>query len=141
MMERSENVIEIEIMVDRELDLGWEHWTLPEHIMKWNFASDDWKCPSAEIDLRKGGKFNYRMESKDGNTGFDFTGKYDEITDMERISSTLDDGRRVEVLFKKEENGTKIIEMFEADRTSPMDMQKMGWQSILDNFKKYVESS
>jgi uncharacterized protein YndB with AHSA1/START domain len=105
----------------------------------WNYASDDWHSPFAENDLSVGGKFLSRMEAKDGSFGFDFSGVYDDVRINESISYTLDDGRKVSITFISQENETKIIQTFEAENTNPIELQKQGWQAILDNFKKYTE--
>jgi len=107
---------------------------------KWNHASDDWHAPRAVNDLSVGGKFNIRMEAKDGSAGFDFRGVYDEVDRNEKIAYTIADGRKVEVLFSGDGNETKIVTAFEAEFTNPIEMQKAGWQAILDNFKNYAES-
>jgi len=119
----------------------WKFWTSPEHITKWNYASDDWHTPHAENDLRPGGKFLSRMEAKDGSFGFDFWGIYDDVKTNELIESTLGDGRKVITTFASEGNGTKLVTNFEAEGTNPIEMQKGGWQAIMNNFKKYVEAN
>jgi len=119
----------------------WDYYTNPKHITKWNFASDDWHCPKAENDLRVGGKYSARMEAKDGSFGFDFWGAYDEVKTNQLIAYTLGDGRKVKITFTTSGEGTKIVETFEAEETNPIEMQKGGWQAILDNFKKYTESN
>lgn len=119
----------------------WEMWTSPQHITKWNNASDDWHSPSAENDLKEGAMFKTRMEAKDGSMGFDFEGKYNKIVLQQIIDYTLGDGRKVTVSFSEKDNGTYIEETFEAEDQNPVDMQKAGWQAILDNFKGYVESN
>ena len=119
----------------------WQYWTAPEHITKWNHASDDWHSPSAENDLRTGGKFSARMEAKDGSMGFDFAGVYDEVKPHQRIAYTLGDGRKVKVDFTSNGNDTDVSETFEAEDIHSIEMQRGGWQAILDNFKKYVESN
>ncbi len=132
--------ITIETVVKKPIDQVWEKWTLPECIMKWNNASDDWHTPSAENDLRAGGTFTYRMAAKDGSYSFDFGGIYDEVTLYKKISYTLGDGRKVVIEFKEEDEGVKIVETFEAEGTHSAEMQRSGWQAILDNFKRYTES-
>jgi uncharacterized protein YndB with AHSA1/START domain len=107
--------------------------------MNWNNASDDWHTPRAENDFRIGGKFNYRMEARDGSDGFDFTGEYDTIALLRQIKYTISDGRSVTVNFSSEENRTVVTEIVETEQLNPLEMQLKGWQSILDNFKKYVE--
>lgn len=119
----------------------WELWTNPQHITKWNNASDDWHSPSAENDLRDGGRFKTRMEAKDGSMGFDFEGTYNTVIPNEHITYTLGDGRRVTVMFTPKGNGTYVEETFEAENQHPEEFQKAGWQAILDNFKKYAESN
>jgi len=119
----------------------WEMWTTPQHITKWTYASDDWHSPRAENDLREGGQFNTRMEAKDGSMGFDFGGTYDKVIPNELIVYTMGDGRKATVKFSENDNGTYIEETFEAESQNPEDMQRAGWQAILDNFKKYVESN
>lgn len=119
----------------------WELWNGPEHIIKWNTATDTWHTPRATNDLQKGGKLTARMEAKDGSMGFDFEGIYDEIVPHKLIRYTIADGREVSVSFSSEGNVTNITETFEAEGTNPLEMQKNGWQAILDNFKKYAESN
>lgn len=133
------NSITIETMVNKPINQIWEKWTLPEHIMKWNNASEDWHTPSAENDLRAGGTFTFMMAAKDGSFSFDFGGIYDEVILYHRIVYHLGDGRKVDIEFKEEAEGVKIIETFEAEGTNSLEMQKSGWQAILDNFKRYAE--
>lgn len=133
--------VTVETTVHSPVEKVWRYWTEPEHITKWNNASDDWHTPVAENDLRVGGKFHSRMEAKDGSFGFDFGGVYDEVRLNEFISYTLGDGRRVEITFINQGNETKIIESFDPETMNPIELQKGGWQSILDNFNKYIENS
>ena len=133
--------ITIETTINAPVDKVWKCWTAPADIMQWNNASSDWHTPSAENDLRPGGKFTSRMEAKDGSMGFDFGGTYDEVIPHKNISYTLDDNRKVTLSFSSAGNTTHIVETFEMESTHPEEMQRTGWQSILDNFKKYVESS
>lgn len=109
--------------------------------MKWNNASDDWHTPRAENDLKVRGKFLYRMEAKDGSSGFDFEGTYEQVKTNGLIVYSLTDGRKVEVIFAKDEHArTKMATTFEAENTNPIEMQRDGWQAILNNFKKYLET-
>lgn len=133
--------ITVETSVKAPIEKVWNVWTTPEHIMQWNKASPDWHTPKAENDLRKGGKFVSRMEAKDGSFGFEFWGIYDEVDHLALISYTMGDGRKAEVSFSAEGNQTKITETFEAESENTIEMQKAGWQAILDNFKKYAESN
>lgn len=119
----------------------WEFWTTPEHIMQWNNASDDWHTPKAANDLRPEGKFNYRMEAKDNSFGFDFEGSYTNIKEHELIEYIMADGRKVKITFAEQGDKTIVTESFEAEEMNSKEMQQGGWQSILDNFKKYTESN
>jgi len=134
------NKITVKTTVQAPIEKAWEFWTKPEHITKWTNASDDWHTPRAENDLTVGGKFLTRMEAKDGSFGFDFEGIYDEITLHKYISYTMADGRTVSILFGGTATETTITETFDPENQNPVDMQQSGWQSILDNFKKYTES-
>jgi len=132
--------ITVEATVNAPVEKVWKSWNEPDHIVKWNHASDDWHSPWAKADFREGGSFSARMEAKDGSMGFDFGGVYDVIKPNEYIEYTIDDGRKVQVTFTKQGNATKVVETFEAESTHPVEFQKGGWQAILDNFKKYTES-
>lgn len=132
--------VTIETTVKAPVEKVWDSWTLPEHITKWNAASDDWHTPSATNDVRPGGSFTSRMEAKDGSTGFDFGGTYDDVEPHKLISYTLGDGRRVSVNFDAHGDTTKIVETFDAEAQNSVEMQRSGWQSILDNFKRYTET-
>jgi len=133
--------ITIEATVHTPVEKVWKYWNEPQHITKWCSASDDWHAPHAENDLRVGGNFTTRMEAKDGSFGFDFGGVYDEVRTNEFISYTMGDGRKVAITFISQGNDTRVIESFEAETTNSIEMQEAGWQSILNNFKKYSESS
>ena len=133
--------ITVENTINAPVEKVWAYWSAPEHITKWNNASEDWHSPRAENDLRPGGKFSTRMEAKDGSMGFDFGGTYDEVKTNEVIAYTMSDGRKVVVNFTKVGDQTKVIETFDAEETNPIEMQRGGWQAILDNFKKYVEAN
>ncbi len=131
--------ITVETIAKKPISQVWEKWTLPEHIMKWNNASEDWHTPSAENDLRAGGTFNYKMAAKDNSFSFEFSGIYDEVIFNKKIAYTLGDGRKVVIEFNEEDEGVKVVETFDAEETHSMEMQRAGWQAILDNFKRYVE--
>lgn len=134
-------VITVENTINAPVDKVWEFWSKPEHITQWSNASDDWHTPKAENDLRTGGKFLSRMEAKDGSFGFDFGGVYDEVRNNEYIEYTMGDGRKVKITFSTNGNTTKVVESFEAETTNSVEMQRGGWQAILDNFKKYAEAN
>lgn len=132
--------ITVENTITAPVETVWNLWTTPEHITRWNNASEDWHSPFAENDLRAGGKFLSRMEARDGSFGFDFTGVYDDVKTNELIAYTMEDGRKVHITFTGDGNETKVTETFEAEGENPVEMQRAGWQAILDNFKKYAEA-
>lgn len=136
---KEQQIITVQAKIDAPLELVWKLWTTPDDILKWNNASEDWHTPRAVNDLKAGGKFSYRMEAVDGSQGFDFGGIYDKVTTFEEIGYTLGDGRKVTILFSKVTGRSKIIETFEAEKVNPVEKQHDGWQSILDNFKRYAE--
>ena len=139
-MKYSKQAITVETTVNAPVEKVWKSWNTPADIMLWNNASDDWHTPFAENDLRVGGKFLSRMEAKDGSFGFDFGGIYDEVQENGLIAYTIDDGRKVTIRFSGKNNETKIVETFEAENMNSIEIQRGGWQTILDNFKKYTES-
>jgi uncharacterized protein YndB with AHSA1/START domain len=135
--------ITIETIVDAPVEKVWKYWNEPTHITKWAFASDDWEAPSAENDLRVGGKFKTVMAAKDGSSKFDLTGTYTKVEENKLIEYTMDgdDAREVSTQFVSDGDSTRIIESFEAENVNSIEMQKNGWQTILDNFKKYIENN
>lgn len=133
--------ITIKASVAAERESTWKRYTEPEHITKWNFASDDWHCPSASNDLRAGGVYTARMEAKDGSFGFDFGATYDEVIPNEKLAYTIGDGRKVTVQFTEDGNETVVTITFEAENQNSVELQRNGWQAILNNFKKYTESN
>ncbi|MCX8104838.1 MAG: SRPBCC domain-containing protein [Ignavibacterium album] len=133
------NKIKVEATIKASVKKVWEYFTKPEHIVNWNFASDDWYCPKAVNELKPDSKFSWRMESKDGSAGFDFEGIYNEVQEYKKIKYTLGDNREVEIIFNSEDNSTYISETFDAENFHTHELQKTGWQAILNNFKKYVE--
>ena len=141
MATQDKTIITVENTINAPVEKVWQYWTKPEHITQWNNASDDWHTPRAENDLRVGGSFVSRMEAKDGSFGFDFGGVYDAITTNEYIEYTIGDGRKVKITFTADGNKTKVVESFEAESMNSIEMQKGGWQAILDNFKKYTEAN
>lgn len=136
---QQKTVLTVETTVNAPVEKVWEYWSSPEHITKWCSPSDDWHTPTAENDLRTGGKFSSRMEAKDGSMGFDFAGVYDEVRPNEYIEYTMGDGRKVDITFTTNGNQTTVVENFEAESINPIEMQQGGWQAIIDSFKKYTE--
>jgi len=132
--------ISIETVVKSDLDTVWLVWNNPEDIKQWNTASEDWHTTKSTVDLRDGGTFFSRMEAKDGSMGFDFCGTYSKILEKQLIEYSIGDGRTVVIKFSLVENGIKVEETFEAESQNQAEPQRQGWQSILNNFAKYVES-
>jgi len=133
--------ITVRITTKEEIQKVWDYFTKPEHIVNWCFASDDWHCPKAENDLRTGGKFSTTMASKDGAMSFDFGGTYDEVIPLKSYTYTIGDGRKVTVKFDVMDDNVILTENFEPENMNPLEMQRGGWQAILENFKKYVENN
>ena len=133
--------ITVESVVKADLNRVWAAWNNPEDIKRWNAASDDWHTPQARVDLREGGKFVARMEAKDGSEGFDFEGTYTRIEPSKLIEYRMSDGREVRVEFKPQPGGVLVKETFDAETENTADLQRQGWQAILDNFAKHVERS
>jgi uncharacterized protein YndB with AHSA1/START domain len=132
--------ITVEAIVQAPEEKAWICYTQPEHIVKWNFASDDWTCPAALNDLKPDGKMDWRMEAKDGSIGFNFTGTYIKVLINKEIVCNLDDNRTVEILFLPQDNSTLVRIIFEAEQINGIELQRDGWQAILNNYKKYTES-
>ncbi len=119
----------------------WEAWNTPADIMQWNTADPSWHSPSSENDLREGGRFKHRMEAKDGSFGFDFEGTYDKVALHQEISYTMGDGRKATTLFSEQGGNTIITTTFDAETENDPEFQQQGWQAILGNFVRYVEST
>ncbi|MDR7209224.1 SRPBCC family protein [Flavobacterium piscis] len=134
-------MITVQTTINGSIEKVWEFWTLPEHITKWAFASPDWHSQYAENDLREGGKFTTNMAAKDSSMSFDFGGEYTLIKQNEAIQYVMGDGRKAEIIFKETSNGVEITESFDPETENPEEMQRGGWQAILDNFKSYVEQN
>ena len=131
--------ITVQTAVKAPLDRVWRAWNDPEDIKRWNAASDDWHTPSSSVDLREGGRFSARMEAKDGSMGFDFEGVYTRIVPGRLIEYRIGDGREVSVEFREKDGQVSVCETFDAETQNPPEMQRGGWQSILDSFARYVE--
>lgn len=139
-MEKTDGtMVVLEAPVKAPLEDVWTYWTKTEHVIGWNFASDDWHCPGAMSNFIEDGQFSYRMEAKDGSFGFDFMGVFNEIVAKEKVLYTLLDGRVVEVLFLPREDGVLVKESFMVEDRHTVEQQRQGWQAILNNFKKYAE--
>ncbi len=132
--------ISISAWIEKPLEIVWKVWIRPVHVKKWNNASPDWHTPFAKNNLKVGGKFNYRMEARDGSFGFDFEGVYQKVETEKLIAYVLPDGREVSILFEKQGNGVLVTETFDPEHENSVELQRQGWQAILDNFKRYAES-
>ena len=132
--------ITVETTVAAPVDRVWRAYTTPAAITRWNAASDDWHTTAAAVDLRPGGAFSSRMEAKDGSAGFDFAGTYTDVVEHERIGYTFGD-RTAEVVFRAAPAGTDVRVTFDSEPTHAIEQQRQGWQQILNNFKRYVESA
>lgn len=141
MITAEKTTVTIETSINAPIERVWNLWTEPWHIMHWNQASEDWYTSYAENDLRVGGKFKSRMEARDGSSAFDFGGEYDSVILLKQIKYTMGDGRNVKVTFSADTDRTTVTESFETESSNSVDMQRVGWQAILDNFRKYVEKS
>ncbi len=133
------NFLRVIVVLEVPLEKVWNYWTQTEHVQNWNFASPDWHCPHATNNLQVGGEFHYTMAAKDGSFEFDFCGTYTKIEPLKSLHITLGDGRKMEVLFEQQGNQTLVTEHFEPENINPHALQLSGWQSILNQFKKYVE--
>jgi uncharacterized protein YndB with AHSA1/START domain len=131
--------ITVETTVVAPIEEVWRAWTTPDDIMQWNAASDDWHTTAATVDLRVGGAFSSRMEAKDGSFGFDFAGTYTKIVPQQLIECAFGD-RVLVVEFASGPDGVTVRETFDAEETHPVEMQRAGWQAILDRFARHVMS-
>ncbi len=134
-------VITVQVLINAPTKKVWEFWTEPQHIIKWTFASDDWHAPYAENDLRIDGKFKTTMAAKDGSMSFDFEGIYTDVQTYKLIDYVLGDGRKVSISFESGDNVTTVTETFDPESENSVELQRGGWQAILDNFKNYVETA
>lgn len=139
-METMTQPITVQTTVNAPVSKVWESWTAPKHITKWCQASDDWHAPKAENDLRAGGKFSTTMAAKDGSVSFDFGGTYSTVKTNSLIEYAIEDGRKVKIVFESLGDKTRVTETFEPENTNSIELQRGGWQAILDNFKKYTET-
>lgn len=133
--------IAIETAVDAPIERVWAAWVTPADIENWNFANEEWCCPKATIDFVVGGKFTYRMEAKDASMGFDFEGTFTSINPLIEIEYALADDRRVKIRFSQSASGVRVVETFDAEDEHSAELQRQGWQCILENFKRHVEQS
>ena len=141
MATKEKTSITVELKVKAPVEKVWKYWNEPEHIKKWAFASDDWHVPYSENDIRTNGKFKTTMAAKDGSFSFDFEGVYTNVQPNKLIEYEMGDGRKVQISFASKGNETKVTETFDAEETNSIEMQRGGWQAILDNFAKHTENN
>ena len=132
--------ITVEKVVRAGLEPVWDAWNSPADIKQWNSAQDDWHTTRSAVDLREGGKFSSRMEAKDGSGGFDFEGTYTRVVPQKAIEYRMSDGREVSIEFVERADGVLVKETFDAESENPAELQRQGWQAILDNFGRHVEA-
>jgi uncharacterized protein YndB with AHSA1/START domain len=135
------NPITVQVEINSSIEKVWQFWTDPEKVMLWNFASDDWFCPAAKNDLREGGEFSFTMAAKDGSMQFDFCGTYTSVNTLHHISYILGDGRTVQIDFKEKDGLVELTETFDPESVNSLELQRSGWQAILNNFKAQVEKA
>ncbi|RZJ67799.1 MAG: polyketide cyclase [Flavobacterium sp.] len=138
-METKFEKITVKATVNAPIEKVWSYWNDANHVMNWNSPSDDWHAPKASNDVREGGSFSYTMAAKDGSMSFDFAGDYTEVEENHLISYAMADGRKVKNVFDAKGDSVDVTVTFDAENQNPIEMQRGGWQAILDNFKKYVE--
>lgn len=130
--------ITVQTDVNASPQVAWELYTNPKHMICWNFASPDWHCPQASNDLRPGGILCATMAARDGSVSFDFTGVYDRVNPARQLCYTISDGRKVEVRFEALTDSTRILVTFEPELEHSLEMQREGWQAILDNYARFA---
>ena len=133
--------ITVEKLVKADLDAVWRAWNNPDDIRQWNAASDDWHTSRSSVDLREGGRFSARMEAKDGSEGFDFEGTYTRVVPKKLVEYRMSDGREVQVEFAQGAGGVMMRETFDAESENAPEVQRQGWQAILDSFARHVEGA
>ncbi len=131
--------ITVQTTINVPVEIVWKFYTEPKHITQWNSASKDWHTPRAVNDLRAGGAFKFRMEAIDGSQGFDFNGTYTQIKTNQLITYSIEGDRKVRVEFTEQDKRTNVVVTFEPEDINPLEMQRAGWQAILNNFKRYAE--
>lgn len=130
--------ITVETLIKADLRSVWDAWNTPADIEQWNTALESWHTTNSRVDLREGGTFSSRMEAKDGSMGFDFEGTYTRVAPMQAIEYRMGDGREVQITFEEQPGGVLVRETFDAEEQNPADLQRQGWQAILDNFGRHV---
>lgn len=136
----SHSKITVLATVNADAKKVWDYYNSPTHIIHWNFADPSWHCPSAENDMRIGGTYKARMEAKDGSFGFDFEAIYSKISEGKNFTYEFG-GRAATVQFNDLGTQTEVVVTFDPEDENPIEMQKGGWQAILNSFKNYTENN
>lgn len=132
-------LLTVQTLINAPINKVWQFWTEAKHVQAWNFASPDWHCPAATLNLEVGGEFHFTMAAKDGSASFDFWGTYQKIEKEKFLDILLGDDRKMSISFVELGNGTQVREEFEPENENPIELQQEGWQMILNNFKNYCE--
>ena len=132
--------ITVETVAKAPLEQVWDAWNTPADIQQWNTAQDDWHTTRSTVDLREGGSFLARMEARDGSSAFDFEGTYTRVVPHRAIEFRMSDGREVHIEFAERADGVLVKETFDTENENPPEVQRQGWQAILDNFARHVET-
>lgn len=130
--------LSVQAHVQTDPATAWSVYNTPEHITRWNAASDDWHSPRSEVDLRAGGRFRHRMEARDGSAGFDFEGVFTRVVPPRELDYRMDDGREARVRFTPSGEGVDVQVSFDPDRDYPAEYQQDGWQAILERYARYA---
>ena len=133
--------ITIKLIILTDKKKAWDYYTLPQHNVNWNFASEEWHWPRASNDLVVGGKYYTRMAAKFGDIGFDFGGTYTEVMLEDSFTYKLSDDREVSISFTEEEGHTQLQVVFDAESENSLKLQTQGWQTIRNQYKKYTEAN
>lgn len=132
--------ITVHATVEANAKKVWDYYNNPNHITNWNFADPSWHCPKAENDMKVGGTYKARMEAKDGSFGFDFEAIYTDIKEGQGFTYEFG-GRTATVQFDGNDNKTEVTVAFDPETENSIEMQKGGWQAILNSFKNYTENN
>ena len=132
--------IMVETIVNAPIERVWLTYNSPEHIIKWNAASEDWHTTSSSVDLQVGGGFSSRLDAKDGSFGFDFAGIYTAVIENQFIEYAFGE-RSAKVEFTEESTGVRVRVEFDSEDSHSIEQQQQGWQAILDSFSRYTEAT
>lgn len=131
-------------------DLVFDLWTKPEHLKQW-FAPRGFTTPSAEVDLRLGGRYRIVMRGPDGND-YPCSGEYRQIEPGRKLAFTnnafaLDGEQLLEgftiVTFAPEKNGTRLTVETRATTLIPAAEPMLagmedGWNQTLDKLLEHA---